>query len=331
MFDMHYDLLTKLYISYLENDFKYIESFVNNIKQNNVKGLIANLCFESKEEMESEYTKYYFNDKVSVIEMFMIVKELLNEYLDQDIEYMLSIEGCDYIEQDDLDTLKDLGLKAILPVWNNPNKYGSGNRSNIGLTAEGVKFIWHAFELGLGIDISHANKKTFNDIIDIAKIAKCCELNPAIYASHSNVYELCNRDRNLTDEQLLKIKELDGIVGLFSNRGFVLKNSLRNNIDNELVKQQYLNHIKYLANLFCGVDNIALSTDDMTFCADKDPEYNLCPIFNYKTIKNDINNLLKKDFNNQEIYQLLEGNALRLFSKINYNIKESQRWQKKKK
>ena len=317
MIDLHFDLLTKLYTSYLENDFTFIEEFSKNFNKYNVSGVIANMCFMSKKEMEEEYSKHYFDDSVSVVEMFMISKQLIEEYIDSDIKYIMSIEGCDYVDINDLDTLKELGLKAIVPVWNEKNRLGSGNRSDIGLTKEGVKFIWHAFELGLGVDLSHANKKTFDDIIDVARIAASTELEPIIYASHSNCYSLCDRDRNLTDEQLLKIKELNGVVGLFSNRGFVYKDSFKNKTDNELVKDKYLSHIKHLENLFGGIDNICLSTDDMTFCGDKDPDYNLCPIFNYSTIKNDLVTLLSKEYSKEDIDKLLYGNAMKLFNRIN--------------
>lgn len=317
MIDLHFDLLTKLYTSYLENDFTFIEEFSKNFNKYNVSGVIANMCFMSKKEMEEEYSKHYFDDSVSVVEMFMISKQLIEEYIDSDIKYIMSIEGCDYVDINDLDTLKELGLKAIVPVWNEKNRLGSGNRSDIGLTKEGVKFIWHAFELGLGVDLSHANKNTFDDIIDVARIAASTELEPIIYASHSNCYSLCDRDRNLTDEQLLKIKELNGVVGLFSNRGFVYKDSFKNKTDNELVNDKYLSHIKHLENLFGGIDNICLSTDDMTFCGDKDPDYNLCPIFNYSTIKNDLVTLLSKEYSKEDIDELLYGNANKLFDRIN--------------
>ena len=317
MIDLHFDLLTKLYVSYLENDFTFIEQFARNYNKENVCGVIANMCFMSKKEMEREYSKYYFDKSVSVIEMFMISKFLLEEYLDSDISIIMSIEGCDYIDIQDLDILKKQGLQAIIPVWNSKNRYGSGNRSSIGLTNEGIKFIWHAFELGLGVDLSHANRKTFDDIIALAHTAKKNQLNPIIYASHANCYNLCDRNRNLTDEQLLKIKQFNGVVGLFSHRGFIYKDSLQNRIDNRIVISKYLDHIKYLANLFDGLDNICLSTDDMTFCVDKVKEYALCPIFNYGSIKNDLVNLLKKEYNDKEIEKLLYGNAMNLFNRIN--------------
>lgn len=315
MIDLHFDLLTKLYMCYLNQDFTYIEEYVKNINKDNVTGLIANLCFMSKEEMQLEYHPNYYNEDVSVIDMFSIVKQLLEKYLPNS-EIIMSIEGCDYVEIKDLDKLYELGLRAILPVWNEENKYGSGNRSNKGLTFEGKKFILRAIELGIGIDLSHANVNTFNDIIEVAKLAKEEGLEPIIYASHSNVYNLCERDRNLTDEQLLKIKELDGIVGVFSHRNFIYTDSLKNNINNEIVIKKYVEHINYLKNLFGDIRNIAVSTDDMSFCGEYDSDYYKCPIFSYSTIKRDLWKYLNMCYNDNEIFLILEGNASRLFNRL---------------
>ena len=317
MIDLHFDLLTKLYISYLDDDFTFIDEFIKNYNENNVSGIIANMCFMSKEEMKEEYHKNYFNEKVTPVEMFTVAKKLLEDRIDKNIKVVLSIEGCDYISISDLDILYDLKLRAIAPVWNEKNRYGSGNRSDIGLTKEGVKFIWHAFELGIGVDLSHANKKTFDDIIEVAKCAESVDLNPVIYASHSNVYELCNRDRNLTDEQLIKIKKLNGLVGVMSHKNFIYKDSIKNNVDEKLIIDKYIEHIRYLEKLFGGVDNIAVSTDDMTFCADKDSYYKKCPIFDYKNIKQTLYLELSKYYNQKDVKKILVDNSSKLFDKLN--------------
>ena len=71
----------------------------------------------------------------------------------------------------------------------------------------------------------------------------------------------------------------------------------------------YLKHIKYLENLFDTLDNIAVLTDDMTFCSDKDPEYYECIIFNYSSIKQDLTKSLKKYYNDEDIEKILVGNS----------------------
>ncbi len=322
MIDLHYDLLTKLYVSYLENDFTYINEFIKNYNIDNVTGVIANMCFMSEKEMKLEYNENYYRKDVSVIKMFQIASDLMDLLLPSNIEVIKSIEGCDYIDIKDLDILYELGLRAILPVWNEKNRYGSGYRTDSGLTKEGEKLILHAIELGIAIDLSHANKNTFDGIINTVKIAQEKGFNPIIYASHSNIYNLCDRVRNLTDEQLLKIKDIDGIVGLFSNKNFVYKDSSIDINDNEKYISKYLEHIKYLESLFGGIDNIALSTDDMTFCADKDIEYASLPIFNYSTIKNDLYKLLKQIYTDEQVNKIMYGNAKKIFNKINNKVKK---------
>lgn len=317
MIDLHFDLLTKLYTSYLENDFRFIENFIKAYNKDNVNGLFANMCFMSESEMKEEYHHNYYNKDISVVEMFKTVKNLLEKYFPQDINIILCIEGCDYIRDvKELDILYDLGLRAIAPVWNEENKYGSGIRGDNGLTLEGKKLIWHAFEKGIGVDLSHANKKTFDDIIKIAELAKEQWLVPIVYASHSNVYSLCERDRNLTDDQLLKIKNLDGIVGVFSNRSFILKGSLNKDIPKDELVSMYIKHIKHIEKLFGSLDNIALSTDDMTFCGEKDPDYYNCPIFSYSTIKEELEIALKKEYTEKDVEKILEVNAKRLIAKL---------------
>lgn len=64
MFDMHYDLLTKIYICYKNNDFSYIDNWIKNYNCNNVRGVIANLCFMSIDEMKEEYHKDYYDENI---------------------------------------------------------------------------------------------------------------------------------------------------------------------------------------------------------------------------------------------------------------------------
>jgi len=160
MFDTHYDLLTLVYMAKQDN--KDIIPLLKTLNPTNVVGVFANLYFMSKEEMQEELI---YPNQIDVLEMFIEAKKVLETYkLNCDILY--SIEGCDYIKDaKELEELSKAGLNSILLVWNNPNKYGSGNLTHKGLTKQGKEFIQKAIDLGLGIDLSHANEATFNGII----------------------------------------------------------------------------------------------------------------------------------------------------------------------
>ena len=327
MFDTHFDLLTKLYISYKRNDFEFIEKWMKNYNFDNVRGLIANLCFMSKEEMKEEYDINYYHDGDSVIDIFRISMDLLKKYIPKGITVFASIEGCDYLEdENDLVTLKELGLNSILPVWNCQNKFGSGNRSEQGLTLLGEKLIEKAALLDIGIDLSHANEKTFWDIINYIKKH---DLKPKIYASHSNVRCLCDRDRNLKDEQILAITSLGGFVGVMSNSGFVVKNGYSEREKRigsydydkyiEYLKYQYIKHIIYINKLTGKIDNICLSTDDMSFCELDD--YKECSIFEYTNISKEIEKKLFEYYNEEEVRKIMYENAIKYLNN-NINLKE---------
>lgn len=296
MIDMHHDLLSIIYYSYLRNDNTYLMEWIKNFNGDNVSGILANLYFMNKEEMKEE-----IGDKeINVLEMFKISTELFREYL-PDTEVVYSIEGCDYIENPtELEKLYKLGLRNILLVWNNPNKYGSGNRGDYGLTDEGRKFLLKVIELGICIDMSHMNKKTFSDTIELIKRERALGREVKVIASHSNSYELCDHERNLSDEQLRQLKEVDGILGVVGYGDFVSS-------DVTNLKKMYLEHIKRAVSIM-GIDNVGISTDDMTFATRIFGEDEETMVFNYSTVKKELIELLKNDFSVTEIEKILYKN-----------------------
>ena len=326
MFDMHYDLLTKIYMCYKKNDFTFIEGWIKNYNENNVKGLIANLSFESIPEMKEEYDVNYYDPNVSVVEMFLISTNILKKYIGSDIYVLTSIEGCDFLNsENDLEQLHKLGLNAIIPVWNNKSKFGSGIRSECGLTKLGEKLIKKAIELGIAIDLSHANEKTFYDIINIIKDYRKKGIYPIVYASHSNSRTLCNHARNLTDEQIKMLSSVDGMLGLFTNCSFIEKDSIDkvlNLIGTEqysmylnYLQEKYIEHILYAFKLVKDVNKLAVSTDDMKFSFG-DICYQYSDVFDYCKINQELREKLKKYFNDEEINKIVFENAFNIYKSL---------------
>ena len=125
MYDMHYDLLTILYFNLknnnkLSNQDKLINDCIK-IYNNNVLGGIIDLYFMSQNEMldelgitseELQDVKKMFKQSINYLNIF---KE--NCIIPANIDFIYSMEGCDYYkDENDLDELYDLGLRAILPV-----------------------------------------------------------------------------------------------------------------------------------------------------------------------------------------------------------------------
>jgi membrane dipeptidase len=282
-------------------DFSYIEKINSVFREDNVSGVIANLYFTSQEEMKEELGDNYGD--IDVVDMFRISTNLFKEYF-PDIEVIYSIEGCDYIKDtDELEELYNLGLRNILLVWNNPNKYGSGNKGDYGLTDEGKEFIKKAIDLGISIDFSHMNKNTFNDTYELVKEEIKNGKSVKVIASHSNSYSVCPHIRNLTDEQLKCLKELDAIVGVVSYSGFVLSTSS----STEDLKSKYLEHINHVVSIM-GKYNVGISTDDMDFSIDLFNDDCGPNTFNYNTVKKELTELLKDTYLENEIENILHNN-----------------------
>ena len=316
MFDTHYDLLTIAYKAYLTGDYSYLDKISKYFNDNNVTSVIANLYFMSKEEMKEEICSNYYQDNVSVLDMFIKAKEVLDTYL-PDTNILYSIEGADYIkDNNELEKLYDAGLDSLIICWNTESKYASGNRSDKGLTQLGRELINKAIDLGMGIDLSHANKNTFNDLVDLIEEKRSSGIDVVAYASHSNVRSLCDRDRNLEDEQLERLKSIDGMLGIFSNRSFVVDKSLEN--DDKIVREYYLSHIEYASKIL-GFNNIMVATDDMDFCKDADPVYGTRKIYDYPDINNDLSRDLINRFGIDITDKIISGNANKIYNKLKNN------------
>ena len=299
MIDLHHDLLSIMYYSYLRNDYTYLKEWINNFSENNVSGLLANLYYMSPEEMQEEMG----NVEINVLEMFKKSTSLFKEYLPNE-NVIYSIEGCDYIKDiNELEELYNLGLRNILLVWNSPNKYGSGNRGDYGLTDLGKEFLIKAIDLGISIDMSHMNKKTFYDTIELIKEEKRKGKQVKVLASHSNCYEICHHQRNLDDEQLKALKEVNGLLGLVSYVPFV-----KDAEDERNPKEVYISHIEHAISIL-GIDNVGVSSDDMTFADALFQEYYGDMVFDYSLIKEELKALLQTKYSDTDIEKIMFKNS----------------------
>ena len=295
MIDLHHDLLSIMYYCYIRDDYSYLEDWIKNFREDNVSGLLANLYFMNPEEMKKEIG----DREINVVEMFKISTELFKKYLPNE-KVIFSIEGCDYIKDTkELEELYNLGLRNILLVWNNPNKYGSGNRSDYGLTPEGKEFISKAIDLGISIDLSHMNKNTFYDTIELIKEKQSLGKEVKVIASHSNCFSLCNHMRNLDDDQIKELGNVGGLLGLVSYSEFVSDN-------NSNLKEKYLEHINHAVSIL-GIDRVCVSSDDMNFCkALFDEEFLMT--FDYSNINKEVRELLSTKYSEEDIDKIMYKN-----------------------
>ena len=129
------------------------------------------------------------------------------------IAAFLSVEGAEMLgcRADALDRAYELGVRAIMPVWNNSNVLCGSCAQNPddGLSAAGVEFVGRAYEKGILIDVSHMSDKGFYDVYSLSR-----RFNMPVIASHSNSRSVCRHRRNLTDDMFKKIIQTGGFAGI---------------------------------------------------------------------------------------------------------------------
>lgn len=163
------------------------------------------------------------------------------------IDAFLTVEGGEMIRSiSDLTYLYDKNVRAVALTWNNSNLLGGGADDCItGLTAFGKSVVKKMDELGIIIDVSHLNDKTFFDVASVT--------GSAIVATHSNSRSVCNHRRNLTDDMFKIICESGGCVGINLYPPFLTE-------DKACTSEHAMSHILRFLDMG-GEDHIGIGAD----------------------------------------------------------------------
>lgn len=223
---------------------------------------------------------------------------------------ILSVEGMCGIQSDTedcIDWLYEQGVKVASLTWNDENYLATGAKGNPerGLSNEGIKAVKRMEQHHMIIDISHANEKTFWDIMN-----NCSAM---VIATHSNARSLCDHVRNLKDDQLYAIKDRGGIVGVVSAPFFIHSDKDKQDVEH------LVDHIVYIKDLI-GIDYIALGFDYMNFYEGHD-DIHAKGLKDASQSQNIIEELRKRGLSEKEIQCIAYDNALRI---LNSSLKQQE-------
>ncbi len=317
IFDMHADVWTDNFWEYQKGNEdiirkKYREKFweggllggifviyIDFRKTENIeKYFLENLCAMSKELHCSKdlihlvkRSKDFDNLKKEKSKKFRVILG---------IEGLIGIgENLNYIYM-----LHQLGIRHIGLTWNETNAFATGQSGDVnrGLTPLGIDAVKTINELGILLDVSHANDKTF---WDVAKHSK-----KPFFASHSNSRTLCPSMRNLTDDQILCIGERGGMVGMNSYHNFVSQNKNEKNLE------MLLNHMEYVAEKI-GLDKVGFGLDFAEYYTPKDEEIEgLSGLHDVTELKNVEKALKNRGYSQNEIEMVTYKNFVNFYKRV---------------
>lgn len=176
----------------------------------------------------------------------------------EELNLILTVEGmCGITEKPEerIQWLYDHGVRIASLCWNEQNALASGKDGSSlrGLTELGRRAVKKMNELNLIIDVSHANEKTFWDILEAS--------SKPVIATHSNLRFFANVDRNLSDQQFKALAEKGGLSGLNAAKNFIAANPQDQNA------AQLALHAVRMKEL-AGIEHIGVGFDFMDYFGD---------------------------------------------------------------
>jgi membrane dipeptidase len=147
------------------------------------------------------------------------------------IALFLGVEGSYAIDDDvagGVDRLAQAGVRFLGPLWERDSAAGTSCRTpearDTGLTDAGRALVRACNAHGLLLDVAHASRKTFWDMVETS--------STPVFSSHSGAAGVHAHARNLDDDQIRAVAQRGGVVGVI----FVAP---------------------YLGGMFCTVERIA--------------------------------------------------------------------------
>lgn len=231
---------------------------------------------------------------------------------------LIGMEGIEPIESQSMNESIPLlrsfyrqGIRCFGLTWQLRNLAADGAEEDDtkgGLTRFGAELIREMERMHVIIDVAHISTQGFYDVLKIAK-------NPII-CSHTACRALCNTPRNLTDDQIVKLAENGGVIGVTFFPTII--------DDENPTLARVLDHIDHIVGL-AGIDHVGFGADFSDYIqwspAETGEKYFKKKLVtrgleDVTKLPNLINGMIVRGYSKQEIRKFLGENFLRVFKKI---------------
>lgn len=232
------------------------------------------------------------------------------------IGIVLGLEGATPLIEtaNSLDEFYFHGLRSIILTTNSENPFSGGcSTPQIGLSKTGNELLIQIDKMPMILDLAHISERSFYEISD--------SFSKPFIVSHANVKSISDHYRNLTDKQLLRLAEHDGVLGMSLVSLFIENHQFKRTILDMLMK-----HFQY-ASEHVGTRHIGIGADFMDYMQDTLSDYILnhklpSTMFTYPEgidsiediIK--INSLMNNKFGEKDTEEILYGNFERVYRSV---------------
>lgn len=260
-FDAHCDIWTDITYHYLNGETDIFRKYhYERLKKGQIEGGIFVIWNDppydetplerTRQMMEAIAHEEYFSE--DILKVARNYDEIVRAKQSGKMYTLIGLEGLKSIGEDVdmIDEFYKFGARHAGLTWNEQNDLATGAKAdeNRGLTDKGREAVKRIEKLGMILDVSHLNDKSFWDLMGVA--------TGPVVASHSNCRAICNHKRNLLDDQLKVISETGGIVGINSF------NELVHLDEKEQTVEMLVKHLSRMVDVM-GIDHVGFGFD---FC-----------------------------------------------------------------
>lgn len=167
------------------------------------------------------------------------------------VAFVVSLEGAAMIENelDRIDVLFGLGMRSLGIAYSEGNALGAGLKepAHYGLTSFGRRAVRRMNQLGIAIDISHANDATSMDTIEAS--------DHPVFITHAGARALWDTPRLKPDEVIRACAAKGGVIGIeAAPHTTITRKTLTHSI------ASFMEHFEYCVDLV-GIDHVAFGPD----------------------------------------------------------------------
>ena len=173
-----------------------------------------------------------------------------------------------------------------------------GSETHHGVSSFGKDVIREMNRLGIMVDLSHANEKSFYDALDISQTPIVC--------SHSSCRALCNHPRNLTDDQMRALAAKGGVMQITIYNGFLVENG-------EATIMDVLRHLEHAIQVM-GIEHVGIGTDF-------DGDGGIRGFASSSEVINFTRHLMARNYSEEDIRKIWGGNFLRVMEQVQNMVK----------
>lgn len=185
------------------------------------------------------------------VRLALTTDDVRNAKRDGYVAFIVSLEGAAMIENevDRIDVLYGLGMRSLGICYSEGNALGGGLKepAGYGLTAFGHRSVKRMNQLGVAIDISHANDATSMDTIKAS--------THPVFITHAGARALWDTPRLKPDEIIKACAEKGGVIGIEAAPHTTIS---KKNLTHSL--ESFMEHFEYCVDLV-GIDHVAFGPD----------------------------------------------------------------------